>query len=1364
MVNYLFKICNYRFGLFSSFLRVFFVVAIAFASVCAAKSQSRNLYFENYTTDNGLSNNMVHCFFQDSRGWMWFGTSQGLNRFDGYKFTAFKNDPDDKQSLTNDLVRVIFEDSKENLWIGTENGGLYKYNRDKENFLQFAKSQAVSSLSNNSVNAVVEDNGGNLWVGTEDGLNKMNPTTGSFYAYYHKNDDTNSLSNNAIRALLIDHIGELWIGTSNGLELFDPVNNRFKHFRLPQKDVADNEICKIFEDIDGKLWIGTYTGGVVIFDPSRKAFSSLNLDVQNKRSNTVRSIIRDKDGLYWIGTRGGVYIYSKEKGVVSHFERDERESTGLCHNSILDIFQDAKGDIWIGTRGGVSYLVREKQIFSHYKALPNDIRYLNNREVYAFWIDPKKNIWVGTENGGINILDRKKDVFQYLTRNKSFPNSLSNNCIKAFMDDRKGNLWIGTYMGGINVYNLKTKAFSRLEHSDNDPNSLVDNKVWALYYDSNGKIWVGTEHGVDQYNSQNNNFLHFQKSITDKPVNWISEDDKQNLWVGTRDEVVIYEKPTGKVIKYKERTRAFCLDSHNRIWLATQGKGIALYSKNNGPLKYYSEKNGLSNNLTFSVLEDSHGDLWISTGKGLSRFSPGSEKFKNFDKDDGLPSNHFNYGAFYKSASGELLFGGINGFTIINPNDVVENSFVPPIVFTDFKIFNQSVSIGNSKYDILQNSITESRQITLPYNQNVLTFEFAALNYARSNKNKYTFILEGFEKKWNNAGNMHSATYTNLNPGNYVLRVKASNSDNKWNEKGIALNVKILPPWWKTWWFKIFTVLTLLSIIYALIAFFAARVKLKHELIFERDRAQKMHELDMMKLKFFTNVSHEIRTPLTLIIGPLEKMLSGNIPSEMAKSYVSIMHRNATQLNRLISQLLDFRKLESGNLKLELSKGDLVSFISGIVQSFAALAGEKGIKLKFNTIKNEVFTWFDPDKVEKIINNLLTNAIKFTKKDGQISVNLSLVLDSYESLVTSEGKFVEIVVKDNGIGIQESNLEKIFQRFFQVPNSMNQTGTGIGLALTKELVKLHKGRIFVESKPGKGTKFTVRLPYDNEIVQAKPQFDVSEIKSLENTNLSAIEERPVNVAPSKIMVIVEDNQDVRFFIRTHFEADFQVIEAKDGKEGWQVILNVIPDIIVSDIMMSGLDGTELCRKIKKDERTSHIPVIIITALSSREHRLSGLDAGADDYITKPFDVAILMAKVENLLVLRKSLKEKYTGELILKPKNITITLPDERFLQKSIEIVEKHISNPEFSIDQFATDLGVSRMQLYRKMEALTDMTVKEFIRDIRLKRAAQMLVQNKMNVSEIAYHVGFNDLSHFRKCFRQEFGMSATEYVEKHT
>jgi DNA-binding response OmpR family regulator/two-component sensor histidine kinase len=531
--------------------------------------------------------------------------------------------------------------------------------------------------------------------------------------------------------------------------------------------------------------------------------------------------------------------------------------------------------------------------------------------------------------------------------------------------------------------------------------------------------------------------------------------------------------------------------------------------------------------------------------------------------------------------------------------------------------------------------------------------------------------------------------------------------------------------------------------------------------------AKKVHEIDMMKLRFYTNISHEIRTPLTLILGPLEKMRTNSIPENEMKGHVELMHRNASQLHQLINQLLDFRKLETGNLKLSLACGDLVLFLDEIVGSFDKYAEEKEIKLKFNSLKKELITNFDGDKLGKIINNLLSNAFKFTGKGGTISVNLSLVFDTDESEPVDdsmEKRMIEIIVKDTGIGIAETNLEKIFTRFFQVDDSARQTGTGIGLALTKELVKLHNGDISVQSKPGKGSKFTIHLPYEEMINQSVIKTTSEENQSA-HSDIHHVEEASGDGMPAgrKIMLLVDDNSDVRYFIKSHFSYNYQVLEGENGLEGWNIALKTIPDIIISDVMMPDIDGFEFCSKIRKDERTSHIPIILLTALGSREHEIEGLSHGADDYITKPFDLGILQTKVENILSVRQSLRQKYTSALLLQPKNVILASPDERFLQKAIEVVENNISDPDLDIERFASEIGVSRMQLYRKLDALTSMTVKEFVRNIRLKRAVQLLVQKKLNISEVAYAVGFKDLSHFRKCFKVEFGMSATEYTEKH-
>ncbi|MCX6236077.1 MAG: ATP-binding protein [Bacteroidia bacterium] len=1344
---------------------VFLLLGLLFflyASKSIGAEVVNNLNFDFYSQENGLSNNQIHCIHQDKKGWMWFGTSQGVCRFDGYKFTVFKNDPDDSTSLKGNLVRTIFEDRKGQLWFGTENGGLNKFNREKENFQQLFYSGDQPILKNATVTSINEDSSENLWVGTnahlylienENKLSEIKPSNRNGFSEY-------------FRVIQSDQTGRIWLGTNTGLYVYNLKDNKVQKISLPQNLLLNQEIWAIYRDDDAIFWIGTYASGLFTVNPVTLEARHVILDLENDRSQTVRAVSKDRNGKYWIGTRGGLYIYEKSTGATAFYYHDEREPKSLVNNSIQCISHDMKGDVWIGTRNGINFLIEERQNIQGFKSMPGDNRYLNSSEIYAFWVDPKGDIWAGTESGGINILNRTTGRFRYMLPQKDNPNSLSRNCIKALLDDGKNNIWIGNFLGGIDVMNLQTGVFKHYRNDPSNPSSLSDNRVWALLRDRNNDIWVGTSSGLDKFDPGTGSFTHYPNLVGNQQVNWLVEDTDHTIWIGA-DEIVLYDPENQRVTRIQESTRYMLHDSKNRFWLATPNRGIALYSKEKGIIKYYSEKNGLSNNQTLAILEDNEHFLWISTTNGLSKFDPESERFHNYSLKNGFQNNQFTYGGAYKTTEGELLFGGISGFNIFNPTKIKSGDYFPQIVLTDLKIFNKSVKIGDRKKDVLTKCISETEKIELQYDLNSITLEFASFDYANSLGIQYSYFLEGFDKDWNEPSISRSATYTNLDPGEYTFQVKMVSIDRKESNPGPVLKIVVLYPYWKTWWFRSLLLLAVSGLFYMLITFLLNKEKLKNDLRLERLNAKKLHELDMMKLRFYTNISHEIRTPLTLILGPLDKMRSNTIPENEMKGHIEVMHRNATQLHQLINQLLDFRKLETGNLKLALACGDMVSFLAEIVGSFDKYAEEKEIKLKFNSLKKEIITNFDADKLGKIINNLLSNAFKFTGKGGKISVNLSLVFESDESESvgdSSEKRLIEITVKDTGIGIADTNLEKIFIRFFQVDDGAKQTGTGIGLALTKELVKLHKGSISVQSKPGKGSKFTIHLPYD-EVSSNQPVETLNAENSNEQAVNRHIEEFTGDTMPSgrKIMLLVDDNSDVRYFIKTHFNSNYQVLEGENGLEGWNIALKTIPDIIICDVMMPDIDGFEFCRKIRKDERTSHIPIILVTALGSREHEIEGLSYGADDYITKPFDLVILQTKVENILSVRQSLKQKYTSEMLLQPKNIILSSPDERFLQKAIEVVENNISDPDLDIERFAAEIGVSRMQLYRKLDALTEMTVKEFVRNIRLKRAAQLLVQKKLNVSEVAYAVGFKDLSHFRKCFKLEFGMSASEYVEKY-
>jgi signal transduction histidine kinase/AraC-like DNA-binding protein len=757
-------------------------------------------------------------------------------------------------------------------------------------------------------------------------------------------------------------------------------------------------------------------------------------------------------------------------------------------------------------------------------------------------------------------------------------------------------------------------------------------------------------------------------------------------------------------------------------------------------------------------LEDSEGKLWVSTINGLSCFDPENEQFRNYFSIDGTQGNQFHYRAAFKSKNGELLFGGKKGLTMLNPDNMIENKYKPPVYITDFKIFNTSVQIDNGKEAILKKSINETQIIEVPYKYNVLSFEFAGLNYTNSESNRYKYILEGFDGEWIETTDSRIATYTNLNPGKYVFRVKACNNNGYWNEEGTSKTLVILPPFYKTAWFIILMFVLTLGLVSLVFVFIFKRRELTKAYEFEKIKAQKLHELDSFKLNLFTNISHEIKTPLTLIISPLTKILKHNSIHPEIKENLLLMEKNAKHLMKLIKQLLDFRKFQDGKLKIELKRGDMVSFCKNIFMSFEELMKEKDIGYKFSSVQTRIMTSFDPDKLRNILNNLVSNAIKYNKKGGSITFFISMIIEQDKGFDANESRYVKIEITDTGIGISHKEVPKIFNRYYSKSPHLDMSSTGIGLAFARELIELHNGKIFVESKEAKGSTFTVLLPFVEETLDFVDEVEDLEMDTKDYIITNEFKQAQKN---KKILLVIEDNEDVQQFIKSHFKQEFIVLDAINGKDGLNIAVSTIPDIIISDVMMPGMDGKELCAKIKKDERTSHIPVILLTALSSKDDVKEGLLKGADDYITKPFDIDILQTKIDNLLVMRKSLKEKYS-KMMLQPSQVSFKTPDEKFLEKAIKIIEKYIDDPELNIDKFVSEMGVSRMQLYRKIDALTNMTVKEFVNDIRLKRAEQILSEKKTNISEVAYSVGFNDLSYFGKCFKRKYGMSPSQYYQQ--
>jgi signal transduction histidine kinase/ligand-binding sensor domain-containing protein/DNA-binding response OmpR family regulator len=1318
-----------------------------------AWSQNSKLYFDNFTTDNGLSDNYVNCILQDTEGWIWIGAGMGISRFDGIKFKSYPVWISDSLEIEDFIVRNYFVSRDGTQYACAEEVGLAVYNRKMDRFERLLI-DGKPVLSDISVKDLVEDVDGNLWAATKNGIFKIDLTTGKLFNYSHDERDKNSLIGNYVRKLVFDSYSRLWIATSEGLDMFDPADERFTHYS-EINHLLDCDIVTIYLDAENRILVGTYFNGMVIIDLSGDRISSFIPDPFNDRSYNVYAIHRDRSGVLWIGTRGGIYLCDENHGIISWIKKDIHEDRSLIHNSIMGITEDAKGDMWIGTRSGLSYMVKEKQVFGKYIAIPNNNLYLNNSEVYCIWIDETDKIWMGTENGGVNILDRKKGEFTYLTESDG---GLSNNCIKSIQRIGEGKVLIGTYLGGLNLYNLTTGEISIFKHDAGAKNSISGNKVWDIEVDNMGQAWIATESGLDRFDPATGSFTHYPEfDDMSNGIRWIFIDNENDIWLGA-ELTRVYRPGSGIISSFNESFSNLFEDSSGRYW-ATGARGIVLYDKYKGALKVYNEKDGIACNLTYCILEDDYNHLWISTMNGLSCLDPGTGRFRNYHSIDGLQGNQFHYGAALKSDKGELFFGGKDGLTMFNPVNIIENQYIPPVYITDLKIFNAPVKISAEKDAILKQSITKTEYLEIPYKYNVLTFEFAGLNYTNSGKNRHKYILEGFDSEWTETSENRNATYTNLDPGEYVFRVTASNNNEYWNEQGTSLTLRILPPFYKTFWFISLMVLMVSGLISLVFYVILKRKELTKAYEFEKIKAQKLHELDSFKLNLFTNISHEIKTPLTLIISPLSKILKADLPGPEIKEHLLVMEKNARHLMKLITQLLDYRKFQDGKLKIELKKGDMVSFCRNIFMSFEDVMNEKNIVHKFGSVQNKIMTSFDPDKLRSILNNLVSNAVRYSKQGGSITFFISMVIEQDRELEANESRYIKIAVKDTGVGISGKELPRIFNRYYSKASQQEIHSTGIGLAFARELIELHKGKIFVESKEGKGSTFTVLLPFIEEEAEIVDEF---RDQGTGTDDFTKINELKITGKDKKILLVVEDNNDVLQFIGSHFKEDFTVLSASNGKDGLDLALRTIPDIIVSDIMMPGLDGRELCGRIKKDERTSHIPVILLTALSSKENEKEGLLTGADDYMTKPFDIDLLQTKIGNLLMMRKSLKDKYTKMMLLRPSHVEFKTLDEKFIEKAIRIIEKNIDDPDLNIDRFVSQIGVSRMQLYRKIDALTNMTVKEFINDIRLKRAEQILSEKKTSITEVAYSVGFSDLSYFGKCFKRKYGMSPSEYYQQ--
>lgn len=1339
----------------------FLLITALLAKPCEAPSQPTNVAFEHFSLDQGLSGSSVRCICQDSVGYLWFGTLQGIDRFDGQSITTYRHEPGNPSSMVAAFVQTIYPDDQGTIWIGTSMG-LEKFDPTSGTFTHFIPfPQLTGSTWSNAIFTILRDRSGTLWVGTGDGLNKFDPTTGTFTCLPPDTANPTYLGRNQVEAIFEDRTGSLWVGSRNGLDKLDRAANVFIHYwDNPAMRDGFTEywggpphwISSIHEDRSGTLWLGTMSG-LVRFDLRAGTFTRYHHDPGNPQSlssERISSLCEDTEGRLWVGTfDAGLNVYDKTSNSFLRYAHNDHDPGSLGNDWVSGICRERSGTLWISTFWGANKLNRTRQMFTRYVHDERDPGSIPRGYPRLLNEDGNGNIWFGTEPTGLAKFEPTTGRFTRSSRGQGE---------YLLAKDRVDHLWVLGKGGGTQEYDSRGRVTDFRTTSGRPFRS----RVMSIYEDREGRIWLAAADGLYLVDTLQNTVSTIISNTV--PFMFLFEDRFGMIWAGTNEGGLwCYDRLHHSVVRYiSEVNNPSSLvdnsiqdireDRTGTMWIATNG-GLHKFDRASGTFSHFTVKDGLAYNHVSSLLVDGRGWLWLATHKGISSFEPGSRRFKNYDASDGLVANQSMAWGGYKAKNGEMYFPGPNGLTRFRPDSIRNNDFVPPIVITTFRKFEQPFPIKS--------------EIRLPYTDNSLSFEFAALNYVSPQRNQYAYRMEGLDKDWVYAGTRRYASYPHLEPGEYVFRVKGSNNDGLWNEEGVSIAITITPPFWRTWWAYATYFLITLGLLYGFRRYEMNRQQFKFNYELEKVGSAKLKELDTLKTRFFANISHEFRTPLTLILGPIEKWRAKTAGDDLQKD-LSMMERNAHRLLRLINQLLDLSKIEAGGMKLQAAWGDIVPFIKGIAQSFQSSAGRRSIALRMEIEEEKIDGYFEYDKVEKILTNLLSNAFKFTGDGGEVMVRVRRARGS--SSVPEENGWIEISIADTGIGISQEELSRVFDRFYQVDSSQTrgQEGSGIGLALTKELVEAHHGTISVTSEVGKGSEFTVRLPAGKaqytpeEIVDAATTLqppagkeDVASFAESENITREVVDDTSQEKA---LVLIVEDNPDVRAYVKECLRSEYRILEARDGHEGMAYARESIPDLIISDVMMPKMDGNELCKTLKLDEKTSHVPVVLLTAKAGQENKIEGLETGADDFLVKPFDARELRVRVSNLIELRRKLRKRFSIGQVLKPGEIAVTSIDDAFLKKVIDIVERKLGEEDFSIEDFAYEVGMSRSQLHRKLTALTGLSPTEFLRYMRLHRAKELLTKNVGTVSEIAYTVGFSGVSYFTKCFREQFGVLPSE------
>ncbi len=1406
-------------------------------AILSIHGQHPEINFEHLSVQQGLADHQTNCITQDHTGFIWIGGVNGLYKYNGSDFTYFKDPPGCRNCSSFENVIAIHEDDLGLLWIYSPAGIILFDPENEKSMLVYPYLIDTTHGTGNLIWNMLRDSRGNIWASLQTGLLKisylenikMPVTKERIFDYGAKSIFKNELillssqkysPDNTVRSIYEDDQGNIWVGCADGLYIQRKGDHTF--VRLDKgankgSQQAIQFVGQVLQIDEDSYWIEAAKGLYLmtnvkialsgnIPDNSLLIFS-LNQRIEGQRSYSL-SVDRNKN--YLLGTENEIYRIKSDKktGKVTY----EPVSQSLTDpefmgygTSVSAIYEDRTGLLWTAQNYyGVSTFNIVQSQFTSYKNII--AKYFSNADINPIYKDSGGNFLIGTYGGGLYKIQQKSNK---VTRYDPGP---TKNNIVCMQELSPGLFWIGL-SSGILEFNSQSGKFR-----DPLPDTRIGNNlrcifVWDLLKDKE-QLYIATSIGLFVYNNLNNELYHFsfisQLSYDENSVLSLIKMKNGEIWAGTVKHginkidfnpqngslslkpIFTYKvlRDNGIYISYRQRLYE---DSKGFLWIANYS-GIHRINQKTGEVKNYRLFENIDFPEVWSVTEDDHNNLWLGTHAGLCRFNMKTGKVKIFEKNDGVPILIHGLNSVYKDKNGRMYFGGLGGFYSFHPDSLKTNDSIPPIVITDFRLFNKSVKIDTVSGAILTKNISYTRSIDLQHNQNDLSFEFAALDYNQPLKNKYAHKLEGYQDEWieTDAKN-RVAIYTNLDPGTYTFRVKGSNNNGVWNEEGTSLTIIIHKPWWGTTLAWCIYVMVFLAVIGGYIRLRLWRLKKekvelekmvhvrthqieeqKEEILSQRDILEKQNqqitELDQLKNRFFTNVSHEFRTPLSLIQSPVEELLNDNLSKEKQRRKLNMIQRNARRLLNLVNQLLDISKIDGCKMKLELIESDVMKNLKAITGAFASLAETKSIRYNCQFVHEVIISWFDPDKLEKIATNLLSNAFKFTPEGGEIEFRARYIKKENNQMPL----LLEFNVKDNGMGIPSNSLDKIFDRFYQVEESLKTegSGTGIGLSLVHDLVTLLKGEINVDSEQGKGSTFSVQFPLgkkhlkESEFIQLNampesvayvPEFQNNMGKDISDQDGKYKDEHPV-------ILIVEDNVDIRLQLNDNLNREYVIREAIDGIAGLKKATETIPDLIITDLMMPRMDGIELCDRLKNDERTSHIPVILLTAKVTLEDKITGFLTGADDYVPKPFNMAELKARVANLIEQRKKLRDRFSREVTLEPRDISITPLDEKFLKRAIEVVEKHMGDEDFDLAELRNEMNMSRSSLFRKLHALTGQSSTEFIRTIRLKRAASLLVQNFGNVTQVSLEVGFSTLSYFNRTFRKLYGISPVEYTRQHS